>query len=134
MLLHVTCSFPMLDRLSRFGLALLLISSGPIEVAAREQSLVPQVAAGMRLQAQDPGVQGDVYIIGPGDVLELKLFDAPDLSGRLEVLNDGSVSLPLVGSVRVSGLTIQQASFWAQKLLGEQLLRPELQLQVAQES
>jgi hypothetical protein len=28
----------------------------------------------------DPAVQDDVYIIGPGDVLELKLFDAPELS------------------------------------------------------
>ncbi len=132
MLSHVSCFCPVLDRLSRFGLALLLLTSGPIQVAAREQSLVPQVADEMPLQAQDPAVQGDVYIIGPGDVLELKLFDAPDLSGQLEVLNDGSVSLPLVGSVRVSGLTIQQASFWAQQLLGDQLLRPELQLRVAQ--
>ncbi len=75
-------------------------------------------------------VQQDIYIIGPGDVLELKLFDAPELSGTLEVLNDGSVSLPLVGPVRLSGLTIQQASMWARELLSVQLLRPELQLRV----
>ena len=74
MLLHVTCFFPVLDRLSRFGLALLLLTSGPVQVAAREQSLVPQFADEMLLQAQEPAVQGDVYIIGPGDVLELKLF------------------------------------------------------------
>ena len=122
----------MLNRLSRLGLALLLLTSGQLQVSAREFNPESQATGGMALQPQDPAVQDDVYIIGPGDVLELKLFDAPDLSGPLEVLNDGSVSLPLVGSVRVSGLTIQQASFWAQKLLGEQLLRPELQLQVAQ--
>lgn len=75
-------------------------------------------------------VQDDVYIIGPGDVLDLKLFDAPELSGPLEVLNDGSVALPLVGSVVLSGLTLQQASSWSQQLLADQLLRPELQLQV----
>ena len=75
-------------------------------------------------------VQNDIYIIGPGDILELKLFDAPELSGPLEVLNDGSVSLPLVGPVRLSGLTIQQASVWARELLSVQLLRPELQITV----
>ena len=61
-------------------------------------------------------VQSDVYLLGPGDVLELKLFDAPELSGTLEVLNDGSVALPLVGSVGVSGLTLQQASDGIQRL------------------
>ena len=87
--------------------------------AAREQSLPVEAR-----------VQEDVYIIGPGDVLDLKLFDAPELSGPLEVLNDGSVSLPLVGPVRLSGLTIQQASLWARDLLSTELLRPELQLRV----
>ena len=55
-------------------------------------------------------LQEDEYIIGPGDVLDLKLFDADELSGSLEVLNDGSVSLPLVGSVVLSGMTLEQAS------------------------
>ena len=48
-------------------------------------------------------LQEDAYIIGPGDVLDLKLFDADVLSGAREVLNDGRVPLPLVGSVRLSG-------------------------------
>ena len=79
--------------------------------------------------AQD-SVQEDVYIIGPGDVLDLKLFDAAELSGPLEVLNDGSVPLPLVGSVRLSGLTLQQATVWVQQLMSKDLLRPDLQLRV----
>lgn len=87
--------------------------------AAREQTLPVEAP-----------VQEDIYIIGPGDVLDLKLFDAPELSGPLEVLNDGSVSLPLVGPVRLSGLTIHQASVWTRDLLSTELLRPELQLRV----
>ena len=77
-------------------------------------------------------IQGDVYIIGPGDVLDLRLFDAPELSGEISVLNDGSVSLPLVGYVVMSGLTLQQAAEQTQALLANQLLRPELQLRVVQ--
>ena len=75
-------------------------------------------------------VQQDAYIIGPGDVLALKLFDAADLSGQLTVLNDGTVPLPLIGSVRLSGLTLQQATNLVEKLMGEELLRPDLQLSV----
>ena len=72
----------------------------------------------------------DVYILGPGDVLDLKLFDVQELSGTLEVLNDGTVSLPLIGSVRVSGLALQQATQLVKQLMGKELLRPDLQLRV----
>ena len=75
-------------------------------------------------------LQEDAYIIGPGDILDLKLFDAEGLSGTLEVLNDGSVPLPLVGSIKLSGLTLQQATIWVRKLMGRELLRPDLQLRV----
>jgi polysaccharide export outer membrane protein len=58
------------------------------------------------------------------------LFDAPELSGGLDVLNDGTVSLPLIGSVRVQGLTISQAQLWFTTLFRKQLQRPDLQLKV----
>ena len=74
--------------------------------------------------------QDDAYILGAGDGLELKLFDAPELSGGLDVLNDGTVSLPLIGSVRVQGLTISQAQLWFTTLFRKQLQRPDLQLKV----
>ncbi|MEB3353863.1 MAG: polysaccharide biosynthesis/export family protein [Cyanobacteriota bacterium] len=82
---------------------------------------------------QVPGtrsLQDDTYLLGPGDRLELKLFDAPELSGSLDVLNDGTVSLPLIGSVRLTGLSISQASAWLTSLYQRQLLRPQLLLRV----
>lgn len=74
----------------------------------------------------------DAYIIGPGDQLEIVLLDpsAKDLGGRFEILNDGSASLALVGSVVLEGLTINQAKLWLQDLYGQYLLRPSLNLQV----
>jgi len=75
-------------------------------------------------------MQDDAYILGAGDSLDLKLFDAPELSGGLDVLNDGTVSLPLIGSVRVQGLTLSQAQQWFTTLFRKQLQRPDLQLKV----
>lgn len=75
-------------------------------------------------------LESDAYILGPGDVLEVKLPDAPELSGSVDVLNDGTISLPLIGSVRVSGLTLSQAQQWFAVLYKRQLLRPEPQLRV----
>ncbi len=82
------------------------------------------------LPDQRAPLQDDAYLLGPGDRLELKLFDAPELSGPLDVLNDGTASVPLIGSVRLTGLSISQASGWLTKLYGRQLLRPQLLLKV----
>ena len=72
----------------------------------------------------------DYYIIGPGDILELRLFDAPEFSGNYKVLNDGSVNLPLIGNFSINNLTIKKASDLVQKKYGKQLLRPELYMTI----
>ncbi len=45
------------------------------------------------------------YILGPGDLLEIKVFELPDLNVTVRVSADGNITLPLVGIVRASGLT-----------------------------
>ena len=40
----------------------------------------------------------DEYIIDSGDLLQLSILDAPELSGELQVLSDGSVQIPIVGN------------------------------------
>ena len=99
-------------------------------MVAEAFALEPGIGPAPTVASSNDNLQSDAYIIGPGDGLELNLFDAPELSGPLDVLSDGSVSLPLVGSVVLSGLTLQQASVWVRELLSDQLLRPELQLKV----
>ena len=75
--------------------------------------------------------QDDAYILGPGDSLDLRFLAATELSGAVSLLSDGTASLPLLGNVRLTGLTLSQASQWLEKLYKRQLLRPELQLSVA---
>jgi polysaccharide export outer membrane protein len=77
--------------------------------------------------------QDDVYIIGPGDGLELRFLNLStrlDRSGPIQVISDGSANVPFIGSVRLSGLTLSQASHWLQSLYDKQLLRSELDLQL----
>jgi polysaccharide export outer membrane protein len=42
--------------------------------------------------------------IGAGDLVEMTVFDTPELSGKLRVSNTGDVILPLIGSLHVAGL------------------------------
>ena len=45
------------------------------------------------------------YVIGPEDLLEINVFELPELKTTTRVLGDGTVSLPLVGVVQAAGLT-----------------------------
>ncbi|MCF8133671.1 MAG: polysaccharide export protein, partial [Synechococcus sp. Tobar2m-G35] len=49
------------------------------------------------------------YRLGPGDRLRLSLFKMEGYDTQAEVLPDGTVNLPRLGSVPVWGLTIDQA-------------------------
>src|SRR5262245_3892226 len=60
---------------------------------------------GGRLRAQQPVSS---YVVGPQDVLLISVFDQQDLGGKYTVDSDGSVSFPLIGRLKVGGLTLQQ--------------------------
>jgi len=49
------------------------------------------------------------YRIGPDDLLQISVFEVPDLNTRVRVSQDGSISLPLLGRVELNGLTQQGA-------------------------
>jgi len=55
------------------------------------------------------------YRIGPGDLLELRVFEVKELDQTVRVSEDGSITLPLVGRVVVEGLTQEGV---VQKLTG----------------
>ena len=90
-------------------------------------SLTPLTGLKAQGQAYD---QEDAYILGPGDGLSLRFLAANELSGPFNLLSDGTASLPLLGNVRLNGLTLSQASQWLETLYKRQLLRPELQLSI----
>jgi len=47
--------------------------------------------------------------IGAGDLVEMSVFDTPELSGKLRVSNTGDIFLPLVGAFHVQGLKAEEA-------------------------
>lgn len=109
--------------------ALLLIPGAPMAAAAGGPPTEIR-------QSQPPTgepLQMDAYILGPGDVLDLQMLDpsAQAFGGSLEILNDGTASLALVGSAQLSGLTLSQATQWITFLYRRVLMRPELTLRVA---
>jgi polysaccharide export outer membrane protein len=55
--------------------------------------------------------------IGPGDTLSVKVFDQPDMDTTVPVSDEGTIHLPLIGSLPVGGLSPSQASLKIEKAL-----------------
>lgn len=94
----------------------------PADTMTPEREVVADTAAGeLPLFGQaffregsigvDPMVMGPVdrdYVVGPGDVVTLILTGAVELAYGLTVGRDGTVVIPEVGQVFVSGMTLDQ--------------------------
>ena len=48
--------------------------------------------------------------IGPGDLLDIEVFDTPELSTHVRVTQDGFANLPVIGRIELSGLNADQAA------------------------
>ena len=48
------------------------------------------------------------YLIGPGDVLEIKVWRHPDLDIKATVRPDGKISFPTIGDISANNLTVSQ--------------------------
>jgi polysaccharide export outer membrane protein len=60
------------------------------------------------------------YQIGPNDLLEITVFELPELNQTVRVSEDGSITLSLLGKVDVATLTAQQLEKKLAALLDEQ--------------
>jgi len=76
-------------------------------------------AAYLQAAMQPVQPQANSYRIGPFDVLELSVLDAPELTREERVNAEGQISVPLIGTIHVAGLTPQEVEALLARLLGE---------------
>jgi polysaccharide export outer membrane protein len=76
------------------------------------------------------GING-AYRLGPGDVLEVKVFEVEELSGAVIVDSRGLIAVPLLPAQCVAGLTTFQIGERLTDLYGRDLLRnPQINVSV----
>lgn len=62
------------------------------------------------------------YRVGENDLLKVEVFGLDDFDRQVRVLRDGTISLPLVGSLAIAGLTLEEA----QSKIADELRRRRL--------
>ncbi len=82
----------------------------------------PAAEAAAKLTAA--GTRGSSsYKIGPLDVLDISVFNVPDMSKTVQVSDEGTISYPLVGDVLAAGKTAHQIEGDLKQKLGTRYLR-----------
>lgn len=62
--------------------------------------------------------------LGPDDVFEVRVYKEPDLSGIYRVDTDGFIVFPMLGKVKVEGLTPNKVSEYLERHLANYLVNP----------
>lgn len=88
---------------------LLLMGSARVSVA-QPSTNSPATSSPLPLIQGGSLTQESPYTLGVGDRIQLDIFNVPEYSKEYQVLIDGTVNLPIVGSVAVEGFTLQQTA------------------------
>lgn len=83
--------------------------------------------------AKQSSAVSEDYIIGPQDVLEITVWDNPDLLSRISVSLDGKIKYQLIGDVGASGLTAGELSSKLTELLADgYIVDPQVSVEVVE--
>ena len=92
------------------GSHLTTASAAPVEAHHSEIEESPSPAKADQLDdmpkiSPAPNPNGDTYKIGPMDVIDVSVFQVPELSKAVQVAADGTINLPLAGTILAAGKT-----------------------------
>ena len=71
------------------------------------------------------------YLVGPEDILNIRVWREPDLSGPVGVRPDGKISLPLLGDVQAGGETPEKLAAVLTEAFSKFVTSPEVMVSVA---
>ena len=104
------------------------VSLMALALVAMPLAQVP-IPSGSSPAAQPKEVSYD-YTIGAYDLVEIQVFELAQLTRKVRVAEDGTISLPLLGKVTIGGLSPQEAEAHIGDLLREKKLVKEPQVTV----
>jgi polysaccharide export outer membrane protein len=97
-----------------------------------EKSGAPQAPPPNPISESGAPVDPASYVIGPEDILSVRVWREPDFTGQHTVRPDGKITLPLVGDMQASGLTPERLASQTKQALSEYLNDPQVDVTIAQ--
>lgn len=115
---------PRIYQLAAVGLLVSACSTSPsIDTTTGSSSSVEIASIFSSISELDYTPTQQDYKIGSNDLLDIKVFQAPELSQPVRVDPRGNISLPLIGTLRVEGLSQGQLEKQLAQKLGTTYLK-----------
>ena len=97
-----------------------LPAAQPISQAATNASGAAQTTPSITPEtAKDSPDQSALIKLGPGDLIEVSVYNVPELATKARISSSGDVYLPLIDYVHVDGLTQEEAQALIEKRLSD---------------
>ena len=123
--------------LATFLVAVPALNSQTVSTTGLQQAPVGQQQSSVAIQGASTAISGNHPLgpsvapedvadmrLMPGSSVDLHVFEEPDLDGTYRLDKEGSISLPLAGSVQLQSLTLREAEVAINaKLVAAQILR-----------
>src|SRR4029077_2997624 len=130
-LLHVRNDLQFLgDPMKRAtsSLAIAVLLQGAFVLAIAEPTpppaaILPPLETGVETAVPLPTIAGPEHPVGAEDLLEISVFEIPELNRIVRVSEKGTISLPLLGEMDVKGLTAMQLEGRLREALSKQYLQ-----------
>ena len=115
-------------------LLFMLIAAAAGAAPAFAQAVPPAPTSAPAPKSPAPAAQVETdYVVGPQDVLNVRIFGEEKLSGRIRVDSDGSFPFEYLGRVKAEGMTTSQIEAFLAKALGDGYLRnPQVSVEVVE--
>jgi len=88
-------------------------------------------------RSEPTGAQGVApsHILVPNEVVEIKVFQEPELDTTVRIPADGRIAFPLVGEIVIAGKSVQQATRMIRdRLEARFLVNPQVRMTVIEEA
>jgi polysaccharide biosynthesis/export protein len=77
---------------------------------AQDAGAMAKPAPVQKAMAESVSRAGDSALrLGPGDLVQVSVYNIPELDTKIRISNNGDINLPLIDYVHVAGLTIDEA-------------------------
>lgn len=91
-------------------------------------------ASGHGAPAAEPGVAPG-HILAPNELVEIKVFQEPELDTTIRIPADGRIAFPLVGEIALAGKSVQEATrLLRDRLEARFLVNPQVRIAVLEEA
>src|SRR6266545_3713084 len=110
------------------------VSLNAAEPATKDSAPAPKAGAQPGTTPGGAGlVPSRLYVLKPNDVVMVKVYQEEDLTIEARVARDGSITLPLLGTVYIGSNTVEQAiGLIRDGLAKDYLVNPQVSLSIVE--